>query len=277
MSFFNIFYKKEAIAQKQYYTLKEIEDIACKGFRDIWSIGIKNNPNLFPAMFEWVAINEYKQVLKFKHFRTYKENYAPYITYIGDKPDVFFHDEKTSSPIFIKTTFFGYASIKYPVEKCIVRLLAPIYDDMYKRSQKQVEDFSDVLEIDYSPEAIFKYENQLEQQKLKAEALHKREQVEKIKEKLLRKKRREELEKIAMQELMDEGELFPEAGKRPPIPKDVVDAVWRRDGGKCVYCGSIENLQLDHIIPFSKGGATTVKNLQLLCQKCNLQKSNKIG
>lgn len=98
-----------------------------------------------------------------------------------------------------------------------------------------------------------------------------------IKDKLLEKKRKQELEKAAMQELMDEGELFPEAGKRPPIPKDVVDAVWRRDGGKCVYCGSTENLQLDHIIPFSKGGATTVENLQLLCQKCNLQKSNKIG
>ena len=82
---------------------------------------------------------------------------------------------------------------------------------------------------------------------------------------------------MALRELMDEGILFPEAGKRPPIPKDVVDAVWRRDGGKCVYCGSTENLQFDHIIPFSKGGATTVENLQLLCQKCNLQKSNKIG
>ena len=98
-----------------------------------------------------------------------------------------------------------------------------------------------------------------------------------IKDKLLEKKRKQELEKAAMQELMDEGVLFPEAGKRPPIRKEVVDAVWKRDGGKCVYCGSTENLQLDHIIPFSKGGATTVENLQLLCQKCNLQKSNKIG
>lgn len=98
-----------------------------------------------------------------------------------------------------------------------------------------------------------------------------------IKEKLLQKKRKQDLEKIALQELMDEGEIFPEANKRPPIPKEVVDAVWRRDGGRCVYCGSTENLHLDHIIPFSKGGDTSVENLQLLCQKCNLQKSNKIG
>ena len=101
--------------------------------------------------------------------------------------------------------------------------------------------------------------------------------INKIKEKLLAKKRKQDLEKAALQELMDEGEIFPEANKRPPIPKEVVDVVWRRNGGKCVYCGSTENLQLDHIIPFSKGGATTVENLQLLCQKCNLQKSNKIG
>lgn len=98
-----------------------------------------------------------------------------------------------------------------------------------------------------------------------------------IKEKLLQKKRKQDLEKIALQELMDKGEIFPEANKRPPIPKEVVDAVWNRDGGRCVYCGSTENLHLDHIIPFSKGGDTSVENLQLLCQKCNLQKSNKIG
>ena len=106
-----------------------------------------------------------------------------------------------------------------------------------------------------------------------------KEQIEKdkIKAKLLEKKKKREIEKLALQELIDEGEIFPEANKRPPIPKDVVDTVWNRDGGKCVYCGSNENLHLDHIIPFSKGGDTSVANLQLLCQKCNLEKSNKIG
>lgn len=91
------------------------------------------------------------------------------------------------------------------------------------------------------------------------------------------KHRKRELEKIVTQELIDSGELFGEQPKRPPIPREVVDAVYRRDGGRCVYCGSTENLQLDHIIPFSKGGATTLENLQLLCQKCNLEKSNHIG
>lgn len=106
-----------------------------------------------------------------------------------------------------------------------------------------------------------------------------KEQIEKdkVKAKLLEKKKQREIEKLALQELIDEGEIFPEANKRPPIPRDVVDAVWNRDHGKCVYCGSDENLHLDHIIPFSKGGDTSVENLQLLCQKCNLEKSNKIG
>lgn len=129
---------------------------------------------------------------------------------------------------------------------------------------------SDLLYIDTSMTNIIEFTNYVKNMNDKIE-------IKQIKEKLLRKKRKQDLEKIALQELMDEGDIFPEANKRPPIPKEVVDAVWRRDGGKCVYCGSTENLQLDHIIPFSKGGATTVENLQLLCQKCNLQKSNKIG
>lgn len=91
------------------------------------------------------------------------------------------------------------------------------------------------------------------------------------------KYRRRELEKLVRQELIDSGELFGDEPKRPPIPREIVDAVYRRDGGRCVYCGATENLQLDHIVPFSKGGVTSLENLQLLCQKCNLEKSNKIG
>lgn len=105
------------------------------------------------------------------------------------------------------------------------------------------------------------------------EDLERAEIAAKIKE----RHRRRQLEKTVRQELIDSGELFGDQNKRPLIPREVVDAVYSRDGGRCVYCGSTENLQLDHIIPFSKGGATTLENLQLLCQKCNLEKSNKIG
>ena len=61
------------------------------------------------------------------------------------------------------------------------------------------------------------------------------------------------------------------------IPQEVKDQVWNRDGGKCVDCGSNENLEFDHIIPFSKGGANTYRNIQLLCEHCNRGKSDKIG
>ena len=57
--------------------------------------------------------------------------------------------------------------------------------------------------------------------------------------------------------------------KRQPIPDDVKMFVWQRDGGRCVQCGSQENLEYDHIIPVSKGGSNTARNIQLLCEKCN--------
>ena len=60
------------------------------------------------------------------------------------------------------------------------------------------------------------------------------------------------------------------------IKQNVKDQVWRRDEGKCTICGTQENLEFDHIIPFSKGGMNTYRNLQLLCQKCNSRKSDKI-
>ncbi len=64
--------------------------------------------------------------------------------------------------------------------------------------------------------------------------------------------------------------------RRPPIPQTVKETVWRRDGGRCVQCGSNQNIQFDHIIPYSKGGADSVENLQILCRTCNLRKGARI-
>ena len=65
--------------------------------------------------------------------------------------------------------------------------------------------------------------------------------------------------------------------KREPIPDAVKLLVYERDGGKCVKCGSDKNLHFDQIIPISKGGGNTDQNVQLLCERCNLEKSDKIA
>jgi len=64
--------------------------------------------------------------------------------------------------------------------------------------------------------------------------------------------------------------------QRRSIPSAVKREVWRRDQGCCVQCGSRRNLEYDHIIPVSKGGANTARNIELLCETCNRQKSDKI-
>lgn len=63
---------------------------------------------------------------------------------------------------------------------------------------------------------------------------------------------------------------------RENIPQHIKNQVWQRDNGLCVECGSNEKLEFDHIIPFSKGGSSTYRTLQLLCEPCNRKKYNKI-
>lgn len=56
--------------------------------------------------------------------------------------------------------------------------------------------------------------------------------------------------------------------------------VMRRDNFKCCICGKSPatspgvELHIDHIKPWSKGGESTIDNLQTLCSKCNLGKSD---
>lgn len=65
------------------------------------------------------------------------------------------------------------------------------------------------------------------------------------------------------------------------IPISLRYKIMKRDNFKCCFCGaspakdpSVE-LHIDHIIPWSKGGETTEENLQTLCSKCNMGKSNR--
>ncbi|SEQ06427.1 HNH endonuclease [Hyunsoonleella jejuensis] len=72
------------------------------------------------------------------------------------------------------------------------------------------------------------------------------------------------------------------AGQRALMTPNLRDLIKERDDYKCCNCGNgTENepnllLEIDHIIPVSKGGKTTVENLQTLCWKCNRSKGAKV-
>lgn len=54
-------------------------------------------------------------------------------------------------------------------------------------------------------------------------------------------------------------------------------AAYERQGHKCVICGEVfdfDEMQADHITPWSKGGKTIAENCQMLCADCNRRKSN---
>ena len=59
---------------------------------------------------------------------------------------------------------------------------------------------------------------------------------------------------------------------RPRIPAALRRQVLARDGYVCQECGATEELEMDHIIPVSRGGATTLENLQVMCHDCNQRK-----
>ena len=67
------------------------------------------------------------------------------------------------------------------------------------------------------------------------------------------------------------------------IPDTVRHHVIQRDSATCVYCGrrlyrsGDRPLEIDHVIPFSLGGESTVENLVCACRNCNRRKQAKQG
>ena len=67
--------------------------------------------------------------------------------------------------------------------------------------------------------------------------------------------------------------------KRKSIPAKLRHQVFVRDGYRCVECGATNKettLEIDHIIPVSKGGTNDIDNLQTLCKTCNRKKRDHI-
>lgn len=53
---------------------------------------------------------------------------------------------------------------------------------------------------------------------------------------------------------------------------------YEEQGGVCPKCGghfAYEDMQGDHVTPWSRGGHTEYGNLQMLCKKCNREKSDR--
>ena len=64
--------------------------------------------------------------------------------------------------------------------------------------------------------------------------------------------------------------------RRDAILASLRERIYRRDGYRCLRCGSIHDLTIDHIYPQSLGGPTAEANLQTLCRSCNSSKGARV-
>lgn len=249
---------------------------------DYFASGGRYFTGLFDLFFEWEDKGIYMKVLVSKSIHYADGQHNPCIIDMPAKNiKRYLNGGKIKDDCDFSVFSVGRFKVSFPEPKGVLTFL---YDGKFGETFEGISEGTEIMEIDFSPEAIAKVDEYLmkeeERQKEIAAAgavSREKREIETEKQRIKERLRQDDIRKKALLELEEEGLIFPEAGKRPPIPKDVVDAIWRRDGGQCVYCGSKENLQIDHIIPFSKGGSSNIENLQLLCQKCNLRKSNHIG
>jgi len=62
---------------------------------------------------------------------------------------------------------------------------------------------------------------------------------------------------------------------RPKTIKVNRKRIFKRDGYACQYCGSKKNLTIDHVMPRSRGGLNSWKNMVTCCFRCNSYKGDK--
>ena len=64
---------------------------------------------------------------------------------------------------------------------------------------------------------------------------------------------------------------------RERIPDELKQAVFKRDNYTCQYCGNVGgDLEIEHIIPVSKGGNNDIRNLVTACRACNRAKGHRM-
>ena len=54
-------------------------------------------------------------------------------------------------------------------------------------------------------------------------------------------------------------------------------AVFARDDWTCQYCGARSNLTVDHVVPRSRGGASSWENIVASCAPCNRRKGDRLA
>lgn len=68
----------------------------------------------------------------------------------------------------------------------------------------------------------------------------------------------------------------PKRNARPGIPANVRREVFSRDGSSCAYCETKSGpFDIDHVLPWSRGGTNDLLNLVVACASCNRSKSDR--
>lgn len=82
--------------------------------------------------------------------------------------------------------------------------------------------------------------------------------------------------KLSCRSLRAKKKPLPSVRLRKAIRKEVVKYILKRDNYTCTYCGCRGvKMEIDHIVPVSKGGTNDIGNLTTACGPCNRKKSNK--
>lgn len=157
--------------------------------------------NLFPYMFEWIETGTYKKVLHYNSLIVDGTNYSPYFVSYDGKEQFYYRGTQFSIGFPL---LFGFVDIPFP-EKCMVTLLAK--PSIFPKKDTIIPDDTDVLEIDFSPEAITKGEEQRKEGIRLEREKREQKELESMKQKILEKERKKRLKEAALQELKKEGKL----------------------------------------------------------------------